>query len=77
MNFDSEIDPRLKSFLEDKERYRAYARSLPLSERLRDLEELQEQSYEILRVRELNGGLPVPHEWRLWAKAQLDVGLTK
>ncbi|MGD9629936.1 MAG: hypothetical protein AB7V18_11885 [Pyrinomonadaceae bacterium] len=49
-------------------------KDLSLGERLRQLEALQEQSYEILRVREANGGKPVPPEWQLWAEAQNDIG---
>lgn len=55
---------------EQKKKYRAHVRNLPLSERLRQLEELQEQSYEILRIREVNGGRPIPEGWRRWARAQ-------
>ncbi len=55
---------------EQKKGYRTYARKLSLTERLRHLEELQEQSYEILRIRELNGGKPIPEDWQRWAKAQ-------
>jgi hypothetical protein len=55
---------------EQKQRYRAYARNMPLSDRLRQLETLQEQSYEILRIREANGGKPVPEDWQRWARAQ-------
>ncbi len=65
MNLDS------KALLtEQKTKYRAYVRNLPLSERLRQLEELQEQTYEILRIREANGGRPVPAGWQHWARAQ-------
>jgi hypothetical protein len=53
-----------------KQRYRNWARNLPLTERLRQLESLQEQTYDILRVRELNGGPPIPRAWQLWALAQ-------
>ena len=53
-----------------KKGYREYVRNVPLTERLRHLEELQEQSYEILRIRELNGGKPIPEAWQRWAKAQ-------
>jgi len=59
--------------VERKRRYRSYIRSLPLTERLRQLETLQEQSYEILRIREANGGRPIPEGWRRWANAQEDV----
>lgn len=55
---------------EQKNKYRTYARNLPLEERLRWLEELQEQTYEILRIREANGGRAIPEGWRRWAKAQ-------
>ena len=50
----------LDLFLEQKRRYREYAKGLSLEVRLRQLESLQKQSYEILRVREANGGKPIP-----------------
>ena len=55
---------------EQKKKYRTYARNMPLIERLRQLEELQERSYEILRIREANGGRRVPEDWQRWARAQ-------
>lgn len=64
-------------FLEQKRRYREYAKGLSLEERLGQLESLQEQSYEILRIREANGGKPIPAAWRRWAEAQRDIGLKK
>lgn len=60
---------------EQKLRYRAYARNLPLLDRLRQLEELQEQSYEILRIREANGGKPVSAGWKRWAASQRAAGV--
>ena len=77
MNSDSELAPGLKLFLEQKRRYRAYVKGLPLEERLRSLESLQEKTYEILRVREANGGKPIPSGWRRWAEAQREIGLKK
>lgn len=74
MNSDSKADPGLALFLEQKRRYRVHVRDLSLGDRLRQLEALQEQSYEILRVREANGGKPVPTEWQLWAEAQNEIG---
>lgn len=56
--------------IEQKKTYRAHVRTLPLSDRLRQLETLQEHSYEILCIREANGGKPVPEGWRRWARAQ-------
>jgi hypothetical protein len=77
MNSNSEANPGFELFLEQKEKYRSYVRNLSLSDRLRQLEDLQAQSYEILRIREANGGVPVPAGWRRWAEAQNDIGLKK
>ncbi len=63
--------------VEQKKKYRAYARSMPLSDRLRALETLQEQSYEILRIREANGGRPIPEGWRRWMMAQEELAIKK
>lgn len=70
MNLNSETAPGLALFLEQKRKYRIHARNVPLVDRLRQLETLQEQSYEIMRIREENGGIPVSEGWRQWAKAQ-------
>lgn len=77
MNLDSESNPGLALFLEQKRTYRDRVRNMSLSDRLRQLEALQEQSYEILRIREANGGSPVPAGWRRWAEAQDDIGTRK
>ena len=53
-----------------KKAYRSYVRGLSLTERLRQLEALQEQTYEILRIRAANGGRPLSRGWRHWASAQ-------
>ena len=63
------------SLAEQKRKYRNFTRSLPLRDRLRQLEELQEQSYEILRIREINGGKPIPAAWKRWAAAQSLAGI--
>lgn len=77
MSIKSEVDPSLKLFLEQKRKYRVIARNAPLSDRLRQLEALQGQSYEIMRIRELNGGKPISHGWQRWAQAQRDLVLIK
>lgn len=77
MDFDSELNPGLALFLEQKAKYREHRKGLSLSDRLRTLETLQDQSYEILRIREANGGTPIPSDWRRWAEAQSDIGLKK
>lgn len=70
MNSNSEADPGLALFLEQKRKYRIHVRGMSLGDRLRQLEALQEQSYEIMSIREENGGMPVPEGWKKWAKAQ-------
>ena len=77
MNLNSESNPGLASFLEQKRTYRDFVKNMSLSDRLRQLEALLEQTYEILRVREANGGRPVPAGWRRWAKSQCDIGIKK
>jgi len=52
-------------------------RNRSLIERLRELEALQEQNYEILRVRAANGGVPIPLGWQRWAEAQNEIELKK
>jgi len=56
--------------VEQKRKYREHIRNMSLSDRLRQLEALQEQTYEILRIREANGGKPIPDGWQRWARAQ-------
>ena len=70
MNLNSKSNPSLTLFLEQKRKYRIKARNMPLGDRLRQLEALQEQSYEILRIREANGGKPIPRGWQKWAEAR-------
>ena len=62
---------------EQKKKYRAYVRNMPLGDRLRQLEALQEQSYAILQIRESNGGRPIPAGWQHWAKAQEELEIKK
>jgi hypothetical protein len=70
MNLNSETASGLALFLEQKRKYRIHARNVPLGDRLRQLEVLQEQSYEIMSIREANGGMPVPEGWKKRARAQ-------
>jgi len=77
VNSNSEEEPGLELFLAQKRKYRENVRNRSLIERLRELEALQEQSYEILRVRAANGGVPIPLGWQRWAEAQNEIGLKK
>jgi len=70
MNLDTETNSSVAMFVEQKRKYREHVRNMSLSDRLRQLEALQEQTYEILRIREANGGKPIPEDWQRWARAQ-------
>jgi hypothetical protein len=49
---------------------RSYLRSLSPEEKIAHLMVLQEQYYEMLTVREANGGRPIPEKWRKWYAAR-------
>lgn len=51
---------------------RDYLRSLSPIEKVEKLVALQNQYYEVLRIREQNGGKPIPANWRKWYKARLE-----
>lgn len=51
---------------------RGYLRSLSPDEKIERLVALQEQYYQMLKVREENGGRPIPEKWRKWYRARHD-----
>lgn len=55
-----------------KKTSREYLRSLSPLEKIEKLVQLQEQYYQMLLVREQNGGLPVPEKWRKWYRARFE-----
>lgn len=73
MNLDTKTNSRVAMFVEQKRKYREYVRNMSLPDRLRRLEALQEQTYEILRIREANGGKAIPEDWQRWARAQQSI----
>lgn len=70
MNSDTKPNSSLIRLIEQKRKYREHVRNMSVSDRLRRLEALQEQTYEILRIREENGGKPIPKDWQRWQSAQ-------
>lgn len=70
MNIDSETNPSLVLLIEQKKRFRDHVRSMSPTEKIRQLELLQKRYYELLKIREANGGRPIPDDWQKWAKAQ-------
>ncbi len=55
-----------------KKRSREFLRSLSPSEKIAKLVELQERYYQMLEVREQNGGREIPEKWRKWHKARYE-----
>ena len=49
---------------------REYLRSLSPLEKIEKLVQLQEQTYQMLLIREQNGGRPIPEKWKKWYKAK-------
>lgn len=49
---------------------REYLRSLSPLEKVEKLCALQTQYYEMLVIREMNGGKPIPEKWKKWYAAR-------
>lgn len=49
---------------------RVYLRSLSPEEKIAKLLQLQEQYYQMLKIREENNGRPIPEKWQKWYKAR-------
>ena len=45
---------------------RSYLRSLSPEAKIAELIKLQERYYEMLSIREANGGKPIPTKWKKW-----------
>jgi hypothetical protein len=52
-------------------------RSLSPLEKIEKLVQLQEQYYQILKIREQNGGRPIPEKWRKWHKVRYEISNDK
>ncbi len=55
-----------------KKTSREHLRSLSPAEKIAKLVELQEHYYQMLVVREKNGGRPIPERWRKWHKVRYE-----
>lgn len=49
---------------------RSYLRSLSPEAKIAQLVSLQERYYEMLSIREANGGTPIPSKWKKWHAAR-------
>ena len=66
-NFEQEVIEDLKR---RKTALRRHLLNLPLTEKIRELENLQRRNYAILKELEKNGGRKVPELWEKWRDAQ-------
>ncbi len=55
-----------------KKTSREFLRSLSPEEKIAKLVELQERYYEMLKLREQNGGREIPEKWRKWHTARYE-----
>ncbi len=55
-----------------KKTSREFLRNLSPSEKIAKLVELQEQYYQMLKIREENGGRKIPERWRKWHAARYE-----
>lgn len=55
-----------------KKTSREFLRNLSPEEKISKLVELQERYYEILKIREQNGGRKIPEKWQKWHKARYE-----
>lgn len=62
----------IKDLVERKKSSRNYLRSLSPLEKIEKLVQLQNQYYQMLLIREQNGGKPIPEKWRKWYKARFE-----
>lgn len=60
----------IKNLTDRKKISRQYLRSLSPTEKIEKLVQLQEQHYQMLFIREQNGGRPIPERWRKWYQAR-------
>jgi hypothetical protein len=51
---------------------RNYLRSLSPTEKVEKLVQLQQWYYEMLLIREQNGGRAIPEKWKKWHKARFE-----
>lgn len=51
---------------------RDYIRSLSPIEKIEKLVALQKQYYQMLEIRQENGGKPIPEKWQKWHKARAE-----
>lgn len=68
-NLDIEV---IKDLKRRKKTSREYLRSLSPLEKVEKLVALQNQYYQMLAIREQNGGRPIPEKWREWYKARFE-----
>ena len=70
MHTSSEITQRVAELRSRKASVRATMRNMTPTQKIIQLEALQERFYELLEIRRQNFGRPIPDEWQRWKRAQ-------
>lgn len=77
MNDKSELqDAVIEDLKRRKMISRSYLRALSPEQKIAHLAVLNEQYYQMLSIREQNGGPPIPERWREWHRARLQYSET-
>jgi hypothetical protein len=63
----------IEDLTQRKKRSREFLRLLSPEEKIAKLVELQERYYQMLKLREQNGGRAIPERWRKWHTARYGV----
>ena len=71
-NLQAEI---IKDLTKRKKVSREHLRLLSPTEKVEKLVQLQEQYYQMLLIREQNGGRPIPEKWKKWHKARFEAAM--
>jgi hypothetical protein len=64
------MNKSIEQLKKQKRIFRNYMKHLSVAEKINHLTNLQWQYYELLEIREKNGGRPIPEKWQRWRNAQ-------
>ncbi len=65
------MNKSIEKLKKQKKIFREYTQKLSVEEKIRQLTALQWHYYELLEIRESNGGSSMPEKWQKWRRAQI------
>jgi hypothetical protein len=64
------MNKSIEKLKKQKTTFRNYMKNLSVAEKINHLTNLQWHYYELLEIREKNGGRQIPEKWQKWRNAQ-------